>query len=153
MTGSLRRAWTARAGLLVAMIVVGQVVLTLLDFGPRLLGWALLMTTVAALVWLLLDANETRPADWIDSRPPLVRPDAGEESSYSRILESHLDAREPGPALRDRLVALARTRDPALSDPELSDLARQPARRLSPDEIDHYLRRIEAIREGRRRDS
>lgn len=147
MTGSLRRAWLTRAGLLVALVVVGQVVLTLLDFDPRLLGWALLMTTVAALVWLLLDANETRPADWVDSRPPLVRPDAGEESSYHRILESHLDAREPGPALRDRLVALARTRDPSLSDPELRDLAQQPARRLSPDEIDRYLTRIEALHE------
>ncbi|WP_457208196.1 hypothetical protein [Nocardioides sp. P5_C9_2] len=147
MTDPLRRAWVARAALLVAIIAVGQVALTLLDFGPRLLGWALLMTTVAALVWLLLDANQTRPADWIDSRPPLVRPDDGEESSYHRILRSHLDSREPGPALRHRLVALARTRDPGLTDPDLRELAQLPVRRLSPAEIDHYLTRIEALRD------
>ncbi len=88
-------------------------------------------------MWLLLDADETRPADWIDSRPPLVRPDAGEETSTARILASHPSPASRGPALRDRLVALARTRDPALTDPDLRDLAHQPVRRLSADEIDH----------------
>ena len=76
-----------------------------------------------------------------------MRPDDGEESSYSRILQGHLDSRDPGPALRDRLVALARTRDPGLTDPDLRDLAQGPVRRLSPEEIDHYLTRIEALRD------
>jgi len=60
---------------------------------------------------------------------------------------SHLDTRDPGPALRDRLVALARSRDPDLADPVLRDLAQQPARRLTPDDIDRYLTRIEALRD------
>jgi hypothetical protein len=147
VSGLQLRAWARRAGLLVAIIVVGQVVLTLLDFGPRFLWWALLMTSVALLVWLLLDANDARPADWRDGRPPLVRSDQGEDSAYVRIVHGHLDATEPGPALRDRLVDLARTRDPELRDPVLRELAQTPARRLSPAEIDRYLTRIETLDE------
>lgn len=147
MSSTLLRAWWARAVILVLVVVVGQVVLTLLDFGPRLLGWALLAAAVAALMWLLLDAAGTHAAGWDSSLPPFVRPDPGEASAHSRVLDGHLDSRDPGPALRDRLVALARSRDPDLADPVLRDLAQQPARRLTPDDIDRYLTRIEALRE------
>ncbi len=147
MSSPLLRAWWARAVLLALVVVVGQVVLTLLDFGPRLLGWALLATAVAALLWLLLDAAGTQAAGWDSGLPPFVRPDPGEATTYSRVLDSHLDSRDPGPALRDRLVALARSRDPDLADPVLRDLAQQPARRLTPDDIDRYLTRIEALRD------
>ncbi len=102
---------------------------------------------VAALLWLLLDAAGTHAAGWDSGLPPFVRPDAGEATTTSRVLDSHLDSRDPGPALRDRLVALARSRDPDLTDPVLRDLAQQPARRLTPDDIDRYLTRIEALRD------
>ena len=149
MNGLQVRAWGRRALLLGGIVVVGQVALTALDFGPRLGWWALLMTCVAAMVWLLLDANDARAADWGDGRPPQVRPDAGEDSAYTRLVHGHLDAGEPGPALRDRLVALARTRDPELRDPDLRELAQLPVRLLSPAEIDRYLTRIEALGGGR----
>ena len=147
MTSPLLRAWWARVVILALVVVVGQVVLTLLDFGPRPLGWALLATVVTALLWLLLDAAGSHAAGWDSSLPPFVRPDPGEATAHSRALDSHLDSRDPGPALRDRLVALARSRDPDLADPVLRDLAQQPVRRLTPDDIDRYLTRIEALRE------
>ena len=147
MSSPLLRAWRARAAILALVVVVGQVVLSLMDFGPRLLGWTLLATVVASLLWLVLDATGTRAARWDSSLPPFARPDSGETTAHSRVLDGHLDSRDPGPALRDRLVALARSRDPDLTDPELRDLAQLPVRRLSPDEIDHYLTRIEALRE------
>lgn len=149
MSGLPLRAWGRRGLILAGIIIVGQVALSALDFGPRLGWWALLMTCVAAMVWLLLDANDASPADWRDGRPPLVRSDEGEDSAYTRLVHGHLDATEPGPALRDRLLALARTRDPDLRDDELRDLAQQPVRRLSRAEIDRYLTRIEALGGGR----
>jgi hypothetical protein len=149
VSGLQLRAWSRRALLLVAIILGGQAALTWLDFGPRLAWWALLMTCVAATVWLLLDANDASAADWRDSRPPLARSDVGEDSAYTRLVHGHLDATEPGPALRDRLLALGRTRDPELRDPGLRELAQLPVRRLSPADIDRYLTRIEALGEER----
>ena len=149
MRGALRRAWWARAVVLAAVVAAGHVVLTLLDYDPRPLGWALLATTITALLWLVLDATGTRAAGWDAGLPPFVRPDASEDTAHSRVLDGHLDSREPGPALRDRLVALARSRDPDLADPGLRELASQPVRRLTPDEIDRHLTRIEALRERR----
>ena len=101
------------------------------------------------MVWLLLDANDARAADWGDGRPPQVRPDAGEDSRTPGSCTATSTPASPGPALRDRLVALARTRDPELRDPDLRDLAQLPVRRLSPAEIDRYLTRIEALGGGR----
>ena len=64
------------------------------------------------------------------------------------MLTNHLAARDPGPALRNLLVDLARGRDPALlDDPELRALVEQPARRLSAADIDRYLTRIEEPRD------
>ena len=128
------------------VVVVGQVVFTLLDFEPQLLGWALL----ADRRWGPAVAAPRRcrdPAPRAGTPAAAVRATGRRrgQTSTSRVLDSHLDARDPGPALRDRLVALARSRDPDLTDPVLRDLAQQPARRLTPDDIDRYLTRIEEL--------
>lgn len=99
---------------------------------------------VLALGWLVLDTVDAPAAEWV----PRIQP-AGdrvdEVSSDLRVLSSHQQAREPSEALCDRLVALARARDPALAD----DLHRElePLRRLSPGEIDRILTRIEEVRD------
>ncbi|CUR60233.1 exported hypothetical protein [metagenome] len=145
MTRSVTRQWRGRLILLVIVVVVTYAALVVLDFGPRPFAWALLVTTVAALGWLLMDAGNARPARWRSGVPARTYAHTAEDTAHARVLDGHLDSRDPGPALRDRLVSLARSRDPDLLDPELRALAQQPVLRLSPDDIDRYLSRIEAL--------
>lgn len=138
--------WTGRLLGAAALAAAGFGVLVLMDFGPRPVGWALLSAVGCALAWLVLDTVDAERPRWLPTLPPAA--DRVEESAPDqRVVDSHLVATEPGPALRDRLVALARARDPGLADPELAALAASPPRRLSPAEIDHYLTRIEELRD------
>jgi hypothetical protein len=79
-------------------------------------------------------------------------------AAYVRLVENHLTARTPDHGLRDRLGALCderlerrrglRRTDPAARGLLGGDLLRYlegPPRRLSRDEIDDYLRRIEEL--------
>ncbi|PUA82010.1 hypothetical protein [Nocardioides currus] len=141
------RGWLVRVGALALLVVGGQVVLSLLDFDPRLRDWALMATAIVAILWLAYDTTGVGVADWDDPIAPYARPDAADESVHHRVLSSHLSARDPGPALRHLLLDLARGRDPNLRDPELRTLADQPLRRLSPTDIDRYLTRIETPRD------
>ena len=141
------RGWLPRVGVLVLMVVIGQVAFTLLDFDPRLRDWSLMACAIVALLWLAFDVTASGVADWDDPLAPYARPDAADESVHHRVVSGHLSARDPGPALRHLLLDLARGRDPELRDPELRALADQPTRRLSPTDIDHYLTRIEEPRD------
>lgn len=141
------RRWGPRLGLVAVLVVGGQLALTAIDFDPDPLGWALLVLAGCAAGWLVQDTLNAGEAVWSSGLPPYVDPDAHEQTAHSRVLDGHLDAAEPGPALRDRLVALALARDPALTDPDLRALRDAPPRRLTPTEIDHLLTRIEASRD------
>ena len=142
----MSRAWLNRLATAAALAAAGYGLLVLMDFGPRPLGWVLLSTLGCALAWLVIDTVDAERAHWYPSLPPAG--DRVEETTVDqRLLEKHATAAHPSPLLRDRLVALARARDPALSDPELAALAASPPRRLSPSEIDRYLTRIEALRD------
>lgn len=138
--------WAPRVGTLVLVVLAGQVVFTALDFEPQLRDWALMATACVVLLWLALDAVGVGDASWEDPLSPYARPDAADDSVHHRVLTNHLSARDPGPALRNLVVDLARGRDPDLRDPELRALADSPAR-LTATDIDHYLTRIEEPRD------
>jgi hypothetical protein len=139
--------WVSRVGALALLVLGGQVAFTALDFDPDLRGWALMATSGVLLLWLALDAVDVRVAPWDDPLAPYVRPDAADDSVHHRVLSNHLAARDPGPALRNLLLELARGRDPDLKDPELRALAEGPASRLTATDIDRYLTRIEEPRD------
>lgn len=135
--------WVPRVGALVLVVLGGQVAFTALDFEPQLRDWALMATAGVVLLWLALDAVGVGDASWEEPLAPYVRPDAADDSVHHRVLTNHLAARDPGPALRNLLVDLARGRDPELRDPELRALADDPPRRLTASDVDRYLTRIE----------
>ena len=142
----MRRAWLARLATAAGLSAAGYGVLVLMDFGPRPVGWALLSTLGCALAWLVVDTLDTERARWYPTLP--APQDRVEETTVDqRVLDNHAMSGQPSGALRDRLVALARARDPDLTDPELAALASGTPRRLSPAEVDRYLTRIEALRE------
>ncbi len=141
------RGWVPRVGVLVLVVVVGQLAFTALDFDPQLRDWALMASACLVLFWLALDVLGVGDASWDDPLAPYLRPDAADDSVHHRVVTNHLAARDPGPALRNLLVDLARGRDPDLQDPELRALAESPARRLSATDIDRYLTRIEQPRD------
>jgi len=139
--------WAPRVGVLVLVVLGGQVGLTALDFDPRLRDWALMASAGLVLLWLAFDVVGVGVASWDEPFSPYVRPDAADDSVHHRVLTNHLAAKEPGPALRHLLLDLARGRDPSLSDPELRALADEPSRRLTAADIDRYLTRIEEPRD------
>ncbi|MEO5663754.1 MAG: hypothetical protein ABIR39_10750 [Nocardioides sp.] len=141
------RRWGLRIAALVAIIVAGQVIFTLIDSEPQPLAWALTATVVVALIWLASDAFGAAVASWDEPLAPYARPDAADDSVHHRVLTGHLSAGDPSPALRNLLVQLARSRDPDLQDLELRALAESPAHRLSATDIDRYLTRIEQPRD------
>jgi hypothetical protein len=103
-----------------------------------------MVVIVCTLAWLVLDTVDAPAAQWVPSlRPPGDRVD--EATSDLRILSSHQQASVPSEAVRDRLVALARARDPALADALHDEI--EPHHRLSPAEIDRILTRIEEARD------
>ena len=126
------------AGAVIGALGYGLAVV--LRFEPQPLAYVVMMTVVLTSVWLVLDTVDAPPAEWLPTLPPLTdRVD--EATSDLRILSSHAQASTPTPAVRDRLVALARTRDPALAEALHREI--DPARRLSLAEIDRILTRIE----------
>jgi hypothetical protein len=137
--------WRLRLVSLLLCLAVALVLLTLMDFEPRLLQTSLLVTVVFAVGWLVVDTLDAGRADWgapAEALPGTVGTDRT-LATYTRVIGDQLVAGTPGPALRDRLVALARDRDPTLADPVLRALAEAPPHRMPPAEIDDVLRRIE----------
>ena len=137
MNGTPRWRWWWRALVGLGVYAALEVTLTVFDFAPDALRLALLVAVCTAAVGLLVDGVGDYQAHWEPDPVRSVVP-PGQDlrlASYVRLVEDHLTARHPDGALRDRLVALS---DGALAG-ELSG----PPRRLTPAQIDDYLRRIE----------
>lgn len=129
-------------GAVLALLGFGAAVL--LDFEPHPVPYALWSLIALASTWLLLDTIDVPLTAWRSSLGP--RADRSDEVTGDlRVLTGHQQARHPSEALRDRLVALARARDPDLADALRDEL--DPVRRLSPAEIDRILTRIEDSRD------
>jgi hypothetical protein len=125
---------------------VGYAVATWFDFEPQPIPYAVWAVIAIAMVFLVVDSVDAPVAYW--QSPVQPRPDrAGEVTSDLRVLTSNQQADRPSDALAERLVALARGRDPALAD----DLQRELAGRgrIPPAEIDRILTRIEEVRDRR----
>jgi hypothetical protein len=141
---TISRAWRNRLFVAASIAGAGYVYALLLDFGPRPVPYVVMAAVVLTLIWLVFDTVEAEPAQWVPSLPSLSdRVD--EATSDLRVLTSHQQAKAPSEAVRDRLVALARARDPVLADTLRAEL--DPVRRLSPAEIDRILTRIEEVRD------
>ncbi|MBS2938983.1 hypothetical protein KDN32_14685 [Nocardioides sp. J2M5] len=136
--------WRGRVLGATALAAIGYGVALLLDFEPHPLPYALWWTIATAMVWLVVDTASVPRTVWRNGMPRGAdRVD--QASSDLRVLSSHLQANEPTGALRDRLVGLARARDPDLADELRLEL--DTVRRLSPADIDRILTRIEEIRD------
>ena len=134
--------------------------LVLLDADPDPVRLALLVATCTAILGLVADSlNGSEPSWEVDIERPSVR-DSGDPRlvRYVGLIDAHESSRTPDHTLRDRLAVLTdqvlRQRhgigraDPAAAavlGPELTDLLTAPPRRLSNDQIDHYLTIIEEL--------
>jgi hypothetical protein len=160
------RRWVLRG--LVALGVFGllHVTFTWTRLGPQPLRLGLLVLLGVAVAGLVRDALEagTGAPGWTAQPPRPMVPVGGDLrlAAYVRLVDGHLTAAGPDPALRNRLAALCDERlerrhgldraDPAaherlrelLGERLLDDLAGAP-RRLRRDEIDDHLRRIEEL--------
>ncbi len=124
----------------------GYVAATWLDFEPQPAAYVLMVVIILTGVWLVLDTVNAPAAQW-RSGPPGREDRVDEATSDVRILSSHQQATTPSPAVRDRLVGLARSRDPDLAATLLDEI--DPERRLTPAQIDRILTRIEEARDRR----
>jgi hypothetical protein len=140
--------WRNRLFLALLISAATYVAADLLKWDPQPVPFAVLMAVVLTLMWLVLDILEDEPAHWVPSMPT-AGDRVDEATSDLRILTSHQQASVPTEAVRDRLVALARGRDPDLADALRRELGgpHDPPRRLSPAEIDRILTRIEDVRD------
>ena len=143
---AISRLWRGR--LLTALVigVAGYYLAVVGRLGPEPLPYVVMVVVVMSLVWLAFDTVESEPAQWVPALPA-VGDRVDEATSDLRILSSHQQASVPSDAVRARLVALARGRDPALA--EALSIELDPVRRLSPAEIDRILTRIEEVRDPR----
>ena len=154
------RRWWWRAFLVAVLAAATKGLAVITDTSVDHLRLVLVAAVVVAALGLVVDAAQVEPVGWH------VPPERGDEqgsadprtAAYLRILESHLTAREPGSALRDRLGDLAdqalelrhdlSRADPAaatLLGPELVRVLNEPPRRLDLAEIDRCVRRIEDL--------
>ena len=141
---ALSRVWRGRLLAGAVLGAAGYAAAVLLEFGPQPVPYAVMVAIVLTLVWLVLDTVDAPAAQW----RPRLSPSGdrvGEATSDLRILSGHVQASVPSEALRERLVALARARDPDLAVALRHEL--DPVRRLSPAEIDRLLTRIEEVRD------
>jgi len=161
----VRRRWASRIVITAVLWLVVVTVATYFGNRPQPLLLALGMAALATVLWLYLDASADHEVPvWERTGDDPVR-EPGEDPRLAllqRVIAQHLDAREVGGTLRDHLVELADHRlvahhgvawrtdpDRAASylGPELTALARQrePYPRMSPDQIDLLLTRIEEL--------
>ena len=161
----VRRAWTARV--LAAVTVWAVLVIAAQVFGnqPRVALLALTVAALATVLWLYLDAfTQDDLVVWTRSSDEPVRP-PGEDprlALLNRVVDQHLDARQSTGVLRQHLLDLAdhrlvskyglsrradEQRAAAVLGPELTSLAeqREPYPRMTLDQIDLLLQRIEAL--------
>jgi len=133
------RRWRGRVVAAVLLYAVLGGVLSATDYAPDPLRLALLVGLCVAALGLLRDSlGEPAPLWAAEPVQPVVPEGADARlAAYVRLVEDHLTSRTPDGALRDRLVTL--------SDQRLAEELAGPPRRLSPAQIDDYLRRIEDL--------
>lgn len=142
------RTWRTRLLVGVVLGAATFAVASLLDWDPQPVPFVVMAAVVLSLVWMVLDVVDDEPARWLPATSP-GRDRADEATSDLRLLTSHQQASVPTEAVRERLVALAHGRDPDLADALRHELGgpHDPARRLSPADVDRILTRIEAARD------
>ncbi|MDQ4055269.1 MAG: hypothetical protein M3237_21585 [Actinomycetota bacterium] len=155
-----RHRWWWRAAVAALLGVAGVVAGDLFGLDPHPGRTLLVVVLLVALSGLLADSIVDPPPEWRPEHP--VREDwRGHDPRtgfYVRMLESHLTARSGDPVVRDRLVRLAeqtlRTRHgvaPGTAEagprlgPELASLAAQPPSRMTREELDRIIGRIERL--------
>jgi hypothetical protein len=131
-----------------------------LHWDPEPVRLALVIGVAVALLELVVNVLEAPRSSWhVD--PVNASTQQGRDAqfaAYLRIVEGHLSAKTPGPVLQNRLAALADPRqmlhhgvrrdDPraaALLGPELVRDLDGHTRRLSLDEVESHLTRIEEL--------
>ena len=144
MWATFTRTWRSRLVLGVVITAILYVFAVLLKLGPQPVPFVASMGVILSLMWLALDLADEEPVAWVPSLPR-THDRVDEATSDLRILTSHQQSSVPSEAVRDRLVALARPRDPELAETLHHELA--AVRRLSPAEIDQILTRIEEARD------
>jgi hypothetical protein len=155
-----RSQWWGRVTATIFVFVGTFVVAAQLQLDPEPVRLALVIGVAVALLELAVSVLDAPRSSW-NVDPIIASAKQGRDAqfaTYLRILEGNLSAKTPGPVLQNRLAALADRRlmlhhglrrdDPraaALLGPELvRDLDGQP-RRLSLDEVESHLTRIEAL--------
>jgi hypothetical protein len=157
--------WVPRVALAFGLWLVVAVAAWILGNEPRPGLLALMVAVGAALLWLFLDVSaDAEATTWPQLVDEAARP-PGEDPGLERLqrlLAQHQSAHEVGDALHRRLTELADQRlvahhgvslvaDPqraaGLLGPQLTALVRQrpPYPRLSPQQIDVLLQRIEDL--------
>ena len=140
----LSRRWRGRVGGGVVLAAIGYALALWLDFDPQPLPYAVWAVVVLTMTYLVIDTVDTPAASW--QHPVAPRSDRVDEvTSDLRILSSHQQADHPSEALAQRLVSLARGRDPDLALEIRDELDGMD--RISPATIDHILTRIEESRD------
>jgi len=152
--------WWRWLGVTALAFGAAWLLLIALDVGPRP-GRLLLLVALGTAVLALVNLSVVSEApDWsVDTVQPVVAP--GQDTRlamYSRVIAGHLDSRDVDSTLRDRLAALAavrlrQRRGLGLHDPEarallgnaVADMLTGPPRRLSRDQIDTCVQRIEEL--------
>jgi hypothetical protein len=159
-----RKKWTSRLAAAFGLWLVVCVVAQLLGNQPRPGLVALVIGAAAGTLWLYLDTSaESEPPRWglVSDDPIRPRGSDARLSLFERVVSQHLDARDVTDQLHRylsditerRLVAthgISRVADPGkaaeLLGPELAGFLDHPrARRMSLQEIDRLLTRIEAL--------
>lgn len=140
----LSHRWSGRAGGGIVLAAIGYALALWLDFDPQPLPYVVWAVVVLTMTYLVVDTLDAPVAHWQHPVPP--RSDRVDEvTSDLRILSSHQQADHPSEALAQRLVALARDRDPDLAFEVRDELA--GLGRIPPAAIDRILTRIEESRD------
>lgn len=156
----MTRRWWWRGASSLLLLGAVAVVLRLLRIEPDPLRLTLGVLLVVAVGWLVADTLALDAPSWQVSGREAGWSAGGDArlTTHTRVLEDHLAARDPGPALRDRLAALAAQRlalhhGLSLADLRASELLGAdvvdaltgPVRRLQRAEVDRCLSRIEEL--------
>jgi hypothetical protein len=152
--------WQARIISLLLLVAALYVGLTVFDYQPRLLPLALLVTVGVSVAWSAVDTLGELGPNWEVGRSSasLGPGQDARLATYLRIIESHTTSSAPDADLRDRLALLmdqrlAQRHDLDRRDPQARELVgadllalvEGPARRMTYDEIDRHVRRIEEL--------
>ena len=152
--------WPLRLAVLAGVVLILFVVLSVLDYEPRLGPLALLVAVCVAVGWLATDVLGDLGPDWVvpSSASTYLPGQDPRLTSYLRIIEGQATADLASSALRDRLAELvdarlARRHGLDRIDPEgrerigaeLLAVLEGPPRRLDYPELDRHVRRIEEL--------